>query len=1135
MLRIPLLSFAAVVVSTLASAQQQFDCSQPSVISAGRGIQFGARSTTGMTVVTIRRAPGEPGAYRISTSPALQEPTVVTAAELSDAEAHLCGSDWAQRNARTDWRGEQQKADSALTSDAVLKPRLNPGWAPWIFHEFIKWLDKAAAHGLYDFLYGKHPFFNDGNPLLPTPSNPFAAKLRVLEPFALANPSSAQAAGRYVAGDFNGDGIEDSASFGANLQVTLYNASGQVATTHFYPISQTSGQVLAADFNGDGILDLAIVSQTSSNPPIMGNVAVLLGHGDGTFGSPVYFQAGPNPLSIAAGDFNGDGKLDLAVGNQSGASTPGTVSLFIGKGDGTFSAGATYNAGLTPLSMISTDFNNDGKADLAVLDTSRVGPGDTLYMFLGNGDGTLRTPLTSNPGTSIGALAYTDLNHDGKQDLLISDLDGGGVAVLFGNGDGTFQSAGEYVASGNPEDVAPEPESDGSTAVGTADDVSGYSWVFYILNNGTVVAPPLQRVGTRPVAIASADFNHDGKSDVVIADAGTSSLLVLLSNSGGNFSSPATYSISRSPVALAIADVNNDGNPDLIAEDGNGIDVLLGKGDGTFGAAITSAAAIGSSGFVVADFNSDGKPDIALFNSNGDVSILYGNGSGSFSAGPTLSLSGGATPAGIFAGDFNNDGKQDLAVAYDPASGGFTGSINVLLGDGHGAFQSAGIVSIAGTVLGISAADLNHDGKLDLIARYFSSTSSGVAIALGKGNGTFQAPAYTSTIAGGSGIVVTDLNGDGNPDLVLTDGSEPSYLLGNGDGTFQTEFQFPSGPGGNFIAAANLNGNGNPGLVIAGNIRGHGTLVALINDTPTSPVEPVTANPASGSGTTPTTFTFTFTDSAGYQNLNVVDVLINSALDGRHACYIAFQPSGANGGSVFLVDDSGDAGGPYQGLVLPGSGSISNSQCTVNGASSSVSGNGNTLTLMLNISFTAGFSGNKIFYLSAQDKSSNNSGWQALGTWSVPGGQIAGPTVSGMNPAHTNVFGPTTYTFTFTDTNGWQDISVADILSNSAIDGRHACYIAIVPATNSVYLVDDAGDAAGPFTGFTVPPGGSASNSQCTVGGAGAALSGSGTTLTVTLPITFSASFAGNQVFFLAARSNSANSNWQAVGSIAVP
>jgi len=299
------------------------------------------------------------------------------------------------------------------------------------------------------------------------------------------------------------------------------------------------------------------------------------------------------------------------------------------------------------------------------------------------------------------------------------------------------------------------------------------------------------------------------------------------------------------------------------------------------------------------------------------------------------------------------------------------------------------------------------------------------------------------------------------------------------------------------------------------------------------PPVPVSVAPAFGSGAG-ATFTFTWSDPGGYQNLQVVDVLIYNVLDGRHACYIAFQPTTANGGSVFLVDDFGDAGGPYQGLVLPGSGTVSNSQCTINGAGSSVSGSGNNLTLTLELAFSSSFAGNKVIYLSAQDKASVNSGWQALGTWGDPGVSLAGPSVTGVGPGRTTNASQT-YTFTFTDTNGWQDLAIVNILVNNAIDGRQGCYIAFQPSTSSIFLVDDAGDAGGPYAGMALPTTGSVSNSQCAISGVGSSATGSGNTLTLTLAITFVHSFTGNQVFYLAARSNTQNSDWQAVGTVGVP
>jgi len=298
---------------------------------------------------------------------------------------------------------------------------------------------------------------------------------------------------------------------------------------------------------------------------------------------------------------------------------------------------------------------------------------------------------------------------------------------------------------------------------------------------------------------------------------------------------------------------------------------------------------------------------------------------------------------------------------------------------------------------------------------------------------------------------------------------------------------------------------------------------------------PVGVSPNFGSGTTQS-FAFTFSDTGGWQSLSVVDVLIRSVLDAKQACYVAFVPSGASSGSVYLVDDKGDAGGPYSGMLLPGTGMVSNSQCSMTGAGSSVVTSGNTLTLTLAITFTPGFTGNQVLYMSARD-ASVTSNWQALGTWNVPGPPAIGPAVTGMTPGY-STSATQTYTFTFSDSVGWQDIVVTDILVNGAINGVNACYLAYVPAgaaTGSVFLVDNAGDAGGPYSGMVLPGTGTVSNSQCSIAGTGSSVTASGNTLTLTLVMTFNHTFTGNQLFFLAARNNTLNSGWQAVGAIAVP
>ena len=176
----------------------------------------------------------------------------------------------------------------------------------------------------------------------------------------------------------------------------------------------------------------------------------------------------------------------------------------------------------------------------------------------------------------------------------------------------------------------------------------------------------------------------------------------------------------------------------------------------------------------------------------------------------------------------------------------------------------------------------------------------------------------------------------------------------------------------------------------AGDTTGNSGWQALstwqVPGTTATPTQPTGVTPASGSGASQS-FVFTFTDTAGWQDLGLVDVLFNNYLDGIQACYVAYSKYY---GMLLLVDDGGDSAGPYAGyLTVPSTGSItgsmSNSQCTVNGTGSSAAGSGNTLTLTLNVSFTPAFAGNRIFYTAAGNAAgTENSGWQALGAWTVP-------------------------------------------------------------------------------------------------------------------------------------------------------
>ena len=337
-------------------------------------------------------------------------------------------------------------------------------------------------------------------------------------------------------------------------------------------------------------------------------------------------------------------------------------------------------------------------------------------------------------------------------------------------------------------------------------------------------------------------------------------------------------------------------------------------------------------------------------------------------------------------------------------------------------------------------------------------------------------------------------------------------------------------------AAVPANLIASPGVVIITVATAGGTTggAAFLVSSQTQPA-PVSAAPASGVGGAQS-FTFQFADPAGYQSLGVLNVLINNFLDGRSACYLAYV---APSNTLVLVDDGGDAGGPYAGsIVLGSSGAVQNSQCAVTLASAVSSGT--TLTLVLNITFKPTFGGNRVMYMAARDQGTGNSDWQALGVWQAPftpSGTIA---VAGVSPGREAAPSATSQAIyvTLTDNKGPGDFGVVDVLINRFIDGRQACYLAFVAATNTLILLNDGGDGAGSYAGSMALNGGAGiiQNSQCMVSGAGSAVTAIGNTLTLTLNIAFKPAFAGNRVAYAAGRDAAGgnNTDWQALATFTV-
>jgi len=489
------------------------------------------------------------------------------------------------------------------------------------------------------------------------------------------------------------------------------------------PVGSFPSSVAMADFNGDRHLDLAVVNNGANT------VTVLLGNGLGGFsaavGSP--FAVGSGPTSAAVGDFNRDGKLDLAITN----SNDQTVTVLLGNGLGGFVAarGSPFPAGDGPFSVVVGDFNRDGKPDLAVVDTAD----GTVTILLGDGLGGF-TAAGGSPfpvGVSPVSLATGDYNGDGNPDLAVANAGDNTVTVLLGDGLGHFSAA---------------------------------------------PASPIL-VGSTPFSILVSDFNADSKPDLAIVNTASNTVTVLLGNGSGGFvpSGGSPFPVGSAPFSIAAGDFNLDNKADLaIANLGDGtVSVLLGDGKGEFildpgpgpiGAALESIA--------VGDLNGDGKPDLAVANAgNAAVSIML---NAVTLAQASITISGGSpqsslvmtpfpVPLQVTVTDSSGNPMSGVVVTFGApttgASGTFAGGVNTATTNALGVATAA--VFTANAIAGsfTVTASTSETGTPAAFALTNLANQPKLSPAITPTDGTPQSTIVTTPFAKRLQATVTDSDG----------------------------------------------------------------------------------------------------------------------------------------------------------------------------------------------------------------------------------------------------------------------------------------------------------------------------------------------------------------------------------------